>query len=392
MEKTFKFPKGFLWGSATSAYQVEGGINNCNWSDFKNAGVACDHYNRYKEDFDLLKKLNQNAYRLSIEWSRIEPKEGEFNEKEIEHYRKVLSALKEREIVSFVTLYHFTVPLWFEKKGGWLNCKSSEYFGRYVKEMVGSLEGYVDFWTTINEPLILASNSYFTGEWPPREKSFLKTIKVVKKLIQAHKKAYNVIHQAKREAKVSIAKSNIFFEPHHKKVATKLLVKEANHFWNEYFLNSIKKELDFIGLNYYFHHRLKFSLSHPRNWVGYNDNKKVTDIGWEIYPEGIYRVLKDLRKYDLPVYITENGLADAQDKFRRDFIRDHLCWIHKAIEEGIDIRGYFYWSLIDNFEWAKGYTPRFGLVEIDYNTLERKPRSSASYYARICKDNSLICG
>ena len=390
MEKELKFPKNFLWGSATSSYQVEGGIKNSDWTKFKDAGIACDHYNRYEEDFDLLKRLDQNAHRFSIEWSRIEPEEGKFDEKEIEHYRKVLLALKEREIIPFVTLYHYTVPLWFKEKGSWLNPRSPEYFERYTKKIMESLGEYADFWMTINEPLVYSTNSYLDREWPPQEKSLLKTIKVIKRLIKAHKRAYNVIHQIKKEAKVSIAKSNIFFEPYDNKLSSRLLVRGANYFWNKYFLNSVRRESDFIGLNYYFHHKLKFSWSHPKNWIGHNENKKITDIGWEVYPEGIYWILKDLARFKKPIYIVENGLADAEDKLRQDFIKEHLCQIHKAIEEGMDIRGYLHWSLIDNFEWAKGFSPRFGLVEIDYNTLERKPRPSAFYYAQICKENSLV--
>jgi len=392
MEKILRFPKDFLWGSSTSAYQVEGGINNCDWSKFKDAGAACDHYNRYEEDFDLLKKLNQNSFRLSIEWSRVEPKEGEFDEKEIEHYKKVLLALKERGIVPFVTLYHWTVPLWFKEKGGWLNSISPCYFERYVQKVMENLGGLANFWITINEPFIYSSHSYFKGEWPPHEKSFLKTKKVIKKLTEAHKRTYRVIHQFNKEAKVSIAKSNMFFDATDNKLINRFLARIANYFWNEYFLNSIRKELDFIGLNYYFHVKIRFKRGKPGKWFNQEKEGELTDMGWEIYPEGIYHTLKGLKKYNLPIYITENGVADARDRFRRGFIRDHLCWLHKAIDEGVDVRGYFHWSLIDNFEWDKGFEKRFGLVEIDYNALERKPRPSAYYYAQICKDNSLICG
>jgi len=389
MEKVLKFPKNFLWGSSTSAYQVEGGIKNSDWAKFKDASIACDHYNRYEEDFDLLKKLNQNVHRFSIEWSRIEPKEGEFDEKEIEHYRKVLLALRERKIIPFVALYNYSIPLWFREKGSWLNPKSPEYFERYVEKIMENLGEYADFWVTINEPLVYSTNSYLDGEWPPQGKSLLKTARVIKRLIKAHQKAYSVIHQFNKKAKVSIAKSNFHLDPYKNKLINKVLVGISNYFWNDYFLKSIKKEMDFVGLNYYFHVRIKFGWNNPRNWFSQNENKEVSDIGWEIYPEGIYHVLKDLRKYNLPIYIVENGLADAKDKFRKDFIKKHLYWIHKAIEEGIDVRGYLHWSLIDNFEWAKGFGPRFGLAEVDYKTLERKPRSSAFYYAQICKSNVL---
>jgi len=384
MKKILTFPKDFLWGSSTSAYQVEGGIKNCDWSKFKDAGIACDHYNKYEQDFDLLKKLNQNAFRFSIEWSRIEPREGEFDEKEIEHYKKVLLSLKEKRISSFVSLSHWTIPLWFLEKGGWLNPRSSYYFGRYVKKIAENLKECVDFWITINEPLVYSANSYYERRYPPQEKSFLKVIKVIKNLIKSHKKAYEIIHSIDKEAKVSIAKNNTFFEPYDKKSPLdNVVVAIVKYFWNHYFLKKIKNHLDFIGLNHYFHVKIKFPFFRK------NENKIITDMGWEIYPEGISRVLKELKKYNLPVYITENGLADARDKLRINFIKDYLYWVYKAIEEGIDVRGYLYWSLIDNFEWDKGFEPRFGLVEIDYKTLERKPRPSAFYYAKICKENCL---
>ena len=385
MERKLSFPENFLWGSATSAYQIEGGIKNCDWAKFKDAGMACDHYSRYEEDFDLIKKLNQNSFRLSIEWSRIEPEEGKFDEKEIEHYKKVLSALRKRKIASFVTLYHWTLPLWFQRKGGWLDPQSSERFGRYVQKIVENLKKEVDFWLTINEPIIYAVNSYYKKKHPPREKSFFKTIKVIKNLVKSHKKAYEIIHRLDKGVKVSIAKNNIFFEPYNRKsFLDKFGASLAGYFWNDYFLNRIKKYLDFIGLNQYFHARIKFPFSIK------NENKITSDLGWEVYPESIYRVLKELRKYDLPIYITENGLADARDKHRKNFIKDYLYWVYMAIEEGVDVRGYLHWSLIDNFEWEKGFKPRFGLIKIDYQTLERKPRFSAFYYAQICKNNSLI--
>jgi beta-glucosidase len=394
-----KFPKNFYWGAATSAHQVEG-VNFNDWTEWekKNAerlaekakgywqkwqqekfpemfrpenyisGRACDHYHRFQEDFDIAKSLNHNAHRFSIEWSRIEPKEGKINQKEIEHYRQVLVALREREIEPFVTLYHWPLPVWLAKKGGWLNPKTPYYFDRYVKIISENLFDYVNFWITINEPNVYASNSFLRGVWPPQRNNILQYHYVLRQLAKAHQLAYKSLHLIDLECKVGIAKNNIYFEN----------IPLAGYFWNDYFLNKIKGQQDFIGLNYYFRNRL----------LG-NKNESVTDMGWEIYPKGIYHVLKDLKKYSKPIYITENGLADAKDEKRAKFIKGHLYWIHKAIEKGVDVRGYFYWSLLDNFEWDKGFWPRFGLVEIDYKTMERKIRKSALGYADICKTNCL---
>ena len=393
--KILKFPEGFLWGTATSAYQVEGGIENCDWASEFPAGRACNHYNLYEKDFDLIKSLNQNAYRFSIEWSRIEPKEGEFNEKEIEHYRKVLMALKERKIKVMLTLHHFTTPLWLAEIGGWENSEVSFYFLRFAKRIFSEYFDFVDFWITINEPMVYASKSYLEGAWPPKKKSFLSFLKVIKNQILTHKKVFEEFHKPphqkfggggkiKKDVKVGIAKNNFYFEPFNSNsLLDKFNTWLNRYFWNEFFLNRIKNYLDFIGLNYYMHQRIKFPGQIK------NENKVLSDIGWEIYPEGIYHCLKELKKYQKPIYITENGLADAKDKLRKDFLKEHLFWVQKAIQEGIDVRGYFHWSLIDNFEWEKSFEPRFGLIEIDYKTLERKPRPSAFYYTKICKENSL---
>jgi len=384
MSKILEFPRDFLWGTAASAYQVEGGIENCDWTKHAPAGRACDHYNLHEEDFDLLKKLNQNAYRFSIEWSRIEPKEGHFDEKELEHYWKILFALKLREIKTMVSLHHFTTPFWLAKMGGWANKKIVFYFSRFAERIFDEYRDLVDFWVTINEPLNYASIGYLEGRWPPQKRNPILFFKVIRNQIAAHKKVYEIFHKTKSDVRVGNAESYCFFEPANpKSLLDKFSARTSHYFWNERFLNRIKNHLDFIGLNYYHHNRIKFPF------LKRNENKIVSDIGWEIYPEGIYWVLKWLKKYNLPIFITENGLADAKDKLRKNFIKDHLIWVHKAIEEGIAVRGYFHWSLLDNFEWEKGFTPRFGLVEIDYKTLERKIRPSANFYTEICKNNQL---
>ena len=428
----YKFPDGFLWGSATSAHQVEGGNFN-DWTEWEHAnserlaaeaarrhakthmripdyilerypnplqpenyisGKACDHYNRYEQDFDIAKSLGQNAHRFSIEWSRIEPEEGKFSEAEIEHYRKVILALRQRGLEPFVTLWHWTNPTWFAKRSGWLNKDSPKYFERYVNKITLSLEDVkVNFWITLNEPEVYVGASYFSGQWPPQKSSLISGIKVYQNLIKAHQLVYKKIHQISGNSLVGTAKNNSFYEPFSDYLLDRLVVRLNHYLRNEWFLNKIKNYQDFIGLNYYFHDRVKFSLTlkSPGGIFVRNKNKNesINNLGWEIYPEGIYRVLKDLKKYDKPIYITENGLADANDEKRAKFIKEHLRWVHKVIQEGVDVRGYLYWSLLDNFEWDKGFWPRFGLVEVDYKTTERRIRSSAYEYAKICKNNAL---
>lgn len=416
MAETLKFPQNFLWGAATSAHQIEGGNNN-DWTvwekenaqllakkaekqfsqlspvwqeikiqakDPKNyiSGRACGHYHLYKEDFALLKKLNLNAFRLSLEWSRIEPKEGEFNQKEIEHYRKVLKTLKESQIKVFVTLHHFTNPLWLKEKGGWASKKVVFYFSRFAKKAFDEYQGLVDFWITINEPLVYATHSFLLGLWPPQKKSFSLCLKVVQNQIKAHKQIYQIFKRENPGLKIGIAKHNIFFEPFNpNSFLDRLSALSGRYFWNEWFCNKIKDHQDFLGLNYYFHSRKKFPFKDK------NENKIVSDLGWELYPQGIYDVLKQLQKYRKPLYITENGLADRRDSHRAWFIQETLKNVHRVIQEGGDVRGYLHWSLLDNFEWDKGFWPRFGLVEVDYENLERKMRPSAFYYAQIAKQN-----
>lgn len=375
----FKFPFGFYLGAATSAYQVEGGVKN-DWSDAGekfDAGKACDHYNRFEEDFDIAKSLGHNAHRFSIEWSRIEPEQGKFNEKEIEHYRKVIKALKNRGIEPFVTLWHWSLPLWLRDKGGVSSREFSKYFALYAEKIAQELGADVKFWITINEPEIYSTNSYLKGIWPPQKKNLICYLRVFKNLIKAHKKSYAVIKKIQPSAQIGIAKNNIYFDAGEKKFCSLKIL--ADWWWNFYFLNKIKNYQDFIGLNHYFHNRIK------NGKFNQNENLKISDMGWELYPKAIYHVLKDLKKYNKPVYITENGLADAQDKNREWFIKESLKNVVKAINEGVDVRGYLYWSLLDNFEWDKGFWPRFGLVEVDYRTMERKIRPSALEYAKICR-------
>jgi beta-glucosidase len=415
-----KFPEGFLWGSATSSYQVEGGIDNNDWSEAaatpsgklvfqgrsavqepkrvdvltpaysKNpiirsavveglvpiAGRACDSYNRFEEDFDIAKTLDQNAHRLSIEWARIEPEEGKFDEKEIEHYKKVLNALRGRGIEPFVTIWHFTLPIWFSKMGGFENVKSPEIFSRYCEKIVEALGDRVKYWVTINEPMVYASNGYRKGQWPPFQKNIFRFMKVVNNLVMSHNLAYDKIKNVDPSAQIGIAKNNINFESNWNPF-NRLLSSFLNFFWNFRFLNKISQ--DFIGLNYYFHKKF-----------GDRERHQKSDTDWDVYPKGIFDLLVDLKKYKKPVYITENGIADRQDKIRSSFIRNHLKYVIESISKGVDVRGYFYWSLLDNYEWKYGFDQKFGLVEVNFDTMERKIRSSAFEYARICRENSLI--
>jgi len=414
-EKVLKFPDGFLWGTSTSAYQIEGGIIN-DWSEWEKSklrikslelrskkkkqkfklddficGRACDSYNRYEEDIELVKKLNCRAYRFSVEWARIEPKEGKFDKAAIRHYQGLISKLREREIEPFLTLNHYTIPVWVSSIGGWENKKTIDYYLRYVGEIVRGLGDQVKFWLTFNEPQILIGYGYVSGEFPPQVKNLLRANKVFKNLMVAHKKAYALIRQKLgKKAQISIAHNLIYYTPYSDSFLNKLIVKLLSYINSMRFVEAAEPCQDFIALQYYHHNRVKFSLGGKFIIAKVeNENKELTDMGWEIYPKGIYYLLKELKKYNKPIYITENGLSDDKDIKRKQFIIDHLKYVYKAISEGVDVRGYFYWSLLDNFEWAWGYSPKFGLYKVDRRTFKRTPRPSAQVYAEICRRNSI---
>ena len=417
-KETLEFPESFLWGTSTSAYQTEGGIVH-NWmiagklnvvdifNDWsiweisktrkeylakkgKNfydyvCALACDSYNRYQEDLDLAKGLNNNAVRFSLEWSRIELQKETIDIKAINHYRDLMREAKKRGLKTVVTLWHWTNPLWFAAEGGWAGKQAVDYYLRYVDLVIKEFGSYIDYWVTLNEPMVHAANGYLKGKFPPNKKNVFQAARAFNNLAYAHCRAYEKIHEHFPQAQVSITKLASCFEPAHAWCPIEWsLAKIYNYFANSLFLNKIKNHADYIGLDYYFHNQIVWYPPFKRN-----RNKKITDMGWEIYPEGIYQVLKYLSKYKKPILILENGLADEEDKYRADFIKEHLYYIHKAIKEGVDVRGYFYWSLLDNFEWAEGYGPKFGLYAVDRQTFKRTPRPSAQVYADICKNNKV---
>lgn len=379
-----KFPDGFLWGAATASYQVEGGIENNDWAQAAREGKvppcgrACDHYNRFEADFDLAKELGHNAHRLSIEWARIEPEEGKFDEREIEHYAQVLQALRARGIVPFVTLWHFTQPLWFAHRGGFLHSKSTEVFARYCRFVAERLGHEGIFYMTINEPQIMFLDGQVKGKFPPFNRSLFSGLRAMRGMARAHKAAYAAIHAVHPDAQVGLATHNNYFDFGRNFLAAPL-AWFLSWWWNRRFLNVVRGAYDFIGLNHYFHTTIGW---HP-------GSVPRSDMGWEIHPESLYRCLMELRRYKVPVYITENGLADADDSRRAEYIAGYTEKVLNAIKDGADVRGYLHWSLMDNYEWAEGFTKRFGLIEINYETLARTVRPSARLFAKIASENTL---
>ncbi len=378
-----KFSKDFLWGSATSSYQVEGGIENNDWAQGARDGLlpvcgACgDHYNRYETDFDIAKSLGHNAHRFSIEWARIESEEGVFDEKEIEHYRKVLQALHARGITPIVTLWHFTLPIWFAEKGGFSHKDAPRVFARYCAYVAEKLGSEANLWVTINEPLIWANGGYMNGKWPPFRSNPFSFLRVIRSLIRSHNMAYTAIKASNPSLQVGIAKHNMYFYADSfwwNKLSARFMV----WFWNMRFLKAIDKHQDFVGLNFYI--TKKF---------GKKDVFPQTEMGWDINPEGFYKCIMELKQFGKPVYVLENGLADSEDAQRASYIRSHIDALGRAIDGGVDVRGYMHWSLLDNFEWSFGFSRRFGLVEIDFESEIRTIRNSAYVYKDIIEKSIL---
>ncbi|MEX1997726.1 MAG: glycoside hydrolase family 1 protein [Candidatus Andersenbacteria bacterium] len=384
----------FLWGAATSAHQVEGGnIHNDWWAWEKQrpvtfrSGRACEHYERYGEDFALARQLGHNAHRLSLEWSRIELRPGVYNSRALAHYRQVLLTLKRESLTSFVTLHHFTNPLWFAQAGGWADASAAALFSQYVERVVQELGDLVDYWVTINEPHVYATMSYWHKRWPPHEHSWQRVLTVIDHMAAAHIQAYHVIHRYLPRARVGMAHSVIgYFPARPTSRADRFVVAVLNWGSKQRWYALTRGAHDYLGINYYFSvtkraaWRWPFMYNQP--WSG-----ATSDLGWPIRPEGLTHILKALQSYNLPIYITENGVADTTDSQRPDFIRSHLRAIEQAQAVGVDVRGYLHWSLLDNFEWADGFTPRFGLVAVDYQTQQRLPRPSAYAYKAIIEQS-----
>ncbi len=396
------FPRNFLWGAATSAFQVEGGNSNSDWWDWeqkaqppeKRSADAANQYHLYNQDFQLAKDLKHNSHRLSIEWSRIEPEEGKFNQEEINHYKQVLKSLKDQNFTVMLTLWHFSNPNWLAKKGGWESRSSVKYYKRFLEKVVPEFQEYVDLWITLNEPTIYVFMGYTVGLWPPEKKSKTAALKTYWNLVQAHIAGYKIIHKLVPETQVGISHNVTSFKEFHKhSLRENLAGWLADILTNHTFIKLTgKKTHDFLGLNYYFNRYISFNgeKAHLPNLVDVSKTKKdVSDLGWEVYPEGIFDVVMDFSDYHLPIYITENGIASTNDDRRVRFLINYLKEIFHAISTGADVRGYFHWSLIDNYEWLEGFDARFGLVEVNFKTQKRTPRPSAFVYKSIIEHGCL---
>lgn len=409
------FPKSFFWGASTSAHQVEGGLRNqwsvwereharelaqtahqrLGWIDSWNSikeqaqnpdnyisGHGVEHYKRYEEDFDIMQKLGLNAFRFGIEWSRLEPKEGQWDEAALEHYRTYIAELRKRRIEPFANLWHWTLPTWFAEKGGFARRKNIKYFERFIQKVAEELTDDLTYVITLNEPNVYVTFSYTLGEWPPQQKNIVTASKVYLNLLKAHKRAYKILKKQKPMLQIGLAPqlANIQAKRPHN-VIDSVTTKWMRYYWNWWFLNRCRKQQDFIGFNYYF-------SDYYRGFWRDNPRVPISDLGWYMEPEGLYPLLLRIwSHYKKPIYITENGVADDTDDYRRWWLEETIVAMQKGLSEGVDLRGYLHWSLVDNFEWKFGWWPKFGLVEVDReHGMKRRIRPSAKWLAARIKE------
>lgn len=399
---TLAFPPGFWWGSATSAHQTEGWNVNSDWWRAEQqgtvphrSGAACDSWNRWQADLELLRQMGLNSYRFSLEWSRIEPEPGRFDAAALEHYRQILLALRAANIQPIVTLHHFTTPLWMAERGAWTSREIVARFAAYTAKVGEALGDLVDWWVTINEPSVMGLFGYMTGLFPPHRKmDFLGYLRHMENCLRGHAAARAVLKAQRPSAQVSMAFHLNPMDPHKTgDVTDKLAVRLYDWLWQGRLLSRAAPKLDWIGINYYFRLFVRWDLfpwrlmDQPSMGAG-----TCSEYGWEIYPEGLYRVLKRVGALGKPVIVTENGIADADDDQRAGFILEHLTQVHRALREGVDVRGYVHWSLLDNFEWTEGFRQRFGLAGVDFRTHARALRPSAHVYGKIARANAINSG
>ncbi len=423
------YPDDFIWGVASAAHQVEGGHTSNNWSNWENTsypdgrphiargekcGLACDHWNRYPEDIKLMKELGVSSYRFSISWSKVMPKKGVVDTLVIRHYSDMVDSLLAAGIEPMVTLHHFEHPMWFEEMGAFEKEENIDHFVEFAAQVFIPLRDRVKYWCTINEPAVFVIAAYFDGHFPPGKQDPKLAAEVLKNLYLAHVKVYGKLKNLPygERAQIGIVKNMHQIDPMNNwNLFDRLLSRTVNQGFNGSFIGTfttgvyhfsfptlvdLKVEipnapysLDFVGLNYYSHNAMDFSFNldealKTRMYPG----ETPTDMDYTMYPEGLYRAIKEISVLNVPIIITENGVADADDDMRGEFTRKYLYAVSKAIKDGYDVRGLHYWSLMDNFEWDLGYDKRFGLYEVNFETQERTLREGSKEYQRIVRENS----
>lgn len=426
--KKTKFPKDFIWGTATAAHQVEGDNDNSNWAAWENqkdeegnpridngdvSGKAANQWEFYPKDIELMKELGVDSYRFSLAWSKIQPTQDSFDEDALSHYDDLIDSLLKEGIKPMITLHHFTHPQWFQEKSAFEKKENIEYFVRFAEKVFDRYSDRVEYWCTFNEPNVFITGGYFNTDFPPGEHNIVKAGAVFENILRAHVIVYKSFKKReKQETQIGLVQSTFQFEPYRRwHLGDWSIARLSSGIFNETTLSFFETgtmqfylpfqvsrtytdaaapdTLDFIGLNYYSHHAYKFDFDFRTATQSLPiEDEVMTDMPYTVYTEGIYRAIKDISKLKKPIIITENGIADAKDTLRGEYIEQSLYAVSKAMDDGFDIRGFYYWSLIDNFEWALGYSMKFGLYEVDFETQERRLRDGAKSYQSIVKANT----
>lgn len=409
----FSIPEGFLMGVSTASMQIEGGEVNANWNDWyrrgfikddTNPATGNDHWEKWKQDTELMEQMGLQLYRFSVEWARIFPEEGRVDEEAVEHYRRELKLLREKGIRPLLTIHHFSNPMWFEEKGAFENWENVMYYLDLVELVAYRFGDLCSDYITINEPNVYATNSYFFGQWPPGERSLKKTISVMENLAYCHIRAYEMLHSIRREmgyddTMVGCANHLRSFAPKNEKNPWhKLCAKLTSYLFQDalteamtlgkfsYPLENYRdlpegEYTDFIGLNYY----TRSTVSGIGD--GVREGSPRNDLDWEIYPQGIVECAQKL--YDVlprPIWITENGTCDNEDRFRCKYLYEHLEVISKS---ELPFQRYYHWCFCDNFEWVEGNWAKFGLVRVDPETKERTVKTAGKFYSDVIKNGGV---
>jgi beta-glucosidase len=405
------FPPDFVFGVATAAYQVEGHIEN-DWSAWErsqalkhSAGGAVDHWNRYQNDYQLARDVGAEAFRVSLEWARIEPERGRIDERALDGYRTRLLAMRASGLRPVVTLHHFTHPGWFHAATPWHTPESVSAFRAYAKVCSEVLRGLDALVLTFNEPVVLMLGGYVKGLIPPGLVDPSLAMPALANMARAHVAAREELHAAIGPVPVGTSQNMLAFTADRNwHPLDHALVRLADVAYNHAFLEALcsgtlrvrmpglftaraeiaggRNSLDFVGVNYYTRTRLRFVPRRPFFEFHYRDPflRGLTDIGWEQYPEGFGQLLREVRRYGLPIWVTENGIDDRRGDRRSAFLYAHWRELLLARAAGADVRGYLYWSLLDNFEWLEGWGPRFGLYRVDFTTLQRTRTAACDYF------------
>lgn len=449
MTKDYAFPDGFLWGAATSAYQIEGspladGAGPSIWHRFvhtpgqtvlgETGDIACDHYNMYRADIQLMRSLGLQAYRFSVAWGRVFPDgTGRINEAGLGFYERLVDGLLEAGVEPLATLYHWDLPAALDDRGGWLNPDIANWFADYADTMYERLDGRVKKWATLNEPWVITDGGYLHGALAPGHENLFETPIVSRNLMLAHGAAVKRYRETGKheiglvlnfEPKFPASDSEADFKAAERSdvymnrqyidpafgngcpALMKEIFGDAWRDWTEEELALAAQPIDWLGVNYYTRGVMKHD---PSNWpVGASyvqqPGQTYSETGWEVYEEGLTKTLMWIKEEygNPPVYITENGSAfydppkanngRAQDPLRLDYLQRHLRAVHSAIAQGADVRGYMAWSLLDNLEWSLGFSKRFGIVHVDFETQDRTPKDSALYYSRVIASNGAVLG